>query len=182
MVSSYWSNIDPDGWVQARCYPMRMTPSWKVSLDYFCSSSTNLHTNMVCVSIGAHKYAACFYWRPQICSVFLLAPTNMQRVSICAHRQVIFLNQQRIFKWKHGTSFYCRHRQNVFMAQQHKFRQKYDEAFYWVEQQHGFAWKFFIPCLHVGEMLFSGNKYLLLKRITVQNKIMRFQVKMTHKY
>jgi hypothetical protein len=25
-----------------------------------------------------------------------------------------------------------------------------------------------IACLHVGQMLFAGNKYLLLKRITVQ--------------
>jgi hypothetical protein len=42
---------------------------------------------------------------------------HMLRVSIGAHRQVIF----------------------VPSMQQHKFRQKYGEAFYWVEQQHGFA-------------------------------------------
>jgi hypothetical protein len=28
--------------------------------------------------------------------------------------------------------------------------------------------KICITCLHVGQMLFAGNKYLLLKRITVQ--------------
>jgi hypothetical protein len=28
--------------------------------------------------------------------------------------------------------------------------------------------KICIACLHVGQMLFAGNKYLLLKRITVQ--------------
>jgi hypothetical protein len=49
--------------------------------------------------------------------------------------------------------------------EQHKFTHKYDETFYWVEQQYGFALKF--VCLHVGQMLFAGNKYLLLKRITV---------------
>jgi hypothetical protein len=40
-------------------------------------SSTNLLTNMLSVSIGAHKYAAC---------------------TIGAHHQVIFVNQQCIFK------------------------------------------------------------------------------------
>jgi hypothetical protein len=53
-------------------------------------------------------------------------------------------------------------------AQQHKFTHKYGECFYWVEQQLGFALKICIACLHVGQMLFAGNKYLLLKRITVQ--------------
>jgi hypothetical protein len=38
-----------------------------------------------------------------------------------------------------------------------------------VEQQNEFAWKIFIVCFHVGQMLFAGNKYLLLKRITVQS-------------
>jgi hypothetical protein len=84
-------------------------------------SSTNLHTNMLSVSIGAHKYAACFYWHPP--SSYLCEPA--------VH-----------ISMKHGTSFYCRHCWNVFLALQHKFRQKYGEAFYWVEQQHGFAWKF----------------------------------------
>jgi hypothetical protein len=79
-------------------------------------SSTNLHTNMLSVSIGAHKYAACFYWRPPSC-------------------------------------YLC--------AQQHKFRQKYGKAFYWV--------KICIACWHVGQMLFAGNKYLLLKRITLHS-------------
>jgi len=36
-----------------------------------------------------------------------------------------------------------------------------------VEQQLRFALKICIACLHVGQMLFAGNKYLLLKRITV---------------
>ncbi len=58
-------------------------------------------------------------------------------------------------------------RPDVFLAQQHKFCQKYEEAFYWVEQQLVFALKICIDCLHVGQMLFAGNKYLLLKRITV---------------
>jgi hypothetical protein len=58
-------------------------------------------------------------------------------------------------------------RPDVFMAQQHKFCQKHEEAFYWVEQQLEFAMKICIACLHVGQMLFAGNKYLLLKRITV---------------
>jgi hypothetical protein len=44
---------------------------------------------------------------------------------------------------------------------------KYEEASYWVEQQLRFALKICIACLHVGQMLFAGNKYLLLKRITV---------------
>ncbi len=37
----------------------------------------------------------------------------------------------------------------------------------WMEQQNEFAWKIYIVCCHVGQMLFAGNKYLLLKRITV---------------
>jgi hypothetical protein len=73
-------------------------------------SSTNLHTNMLSVSIGAHKYAACFYWRPpssylcaqqhkfthkyvecfywrpQICCMFLLAPTV--KLSLCPAAQI----------------------------------------------------------------------------------------------
>jgi hypothetical protein len=53
-------------------------------------------------------------------------------------------------------------------AQQHKFTHKYGECFYWVEQQNEFAWKIYTVCFHVGQMLFAGNKYLLLKRITVQ--------------
>ena len=56
---------------------------------------------------------------------------------------------------------------DVFLAQQHKFCQKFEEAFYWVEQQLRFALKICIACLHVGQMLFAGNKYLPLKRITV---------------
>ncbi len=36
-----------------------------------------------------------------------------------------------------------------------------------MEQQLRFALKMFIACLHVGQMLFAGNKYLLLKRINV---------------
>jgi hypothetical protein len=32
----------------------------------------------------------------------------------------------------------------------------------------GWSMKICIACLHVGQMLFAGNKYLLLKRITVQ--------------
>jgi hypothetical protein len=36
-----------------------------------------------------------------------------------------------------------------------------------VEQQNEFAWKIYIVCFHLGQMLFAGNKYLLLKRITV---------------
>ncbi len=89
MVSPYWSNIDPESRLLARFYPMRMKPSWIVSLD--------------CIS-----------------------------------------------------------------AQQHKFTHKYGECFYWVEQQNEFAWKIYAVCFHVGQMLFAGNKYLLLKRITVQ--------------
>jgi hypothetical protein len=56
-------------------------------------------------------------------------------------------------------------------AQQHKFTHKYGECFYWVEQQNEFAWKIYTVCFHVGQMLFAGNKYLLLKRITVQASI-----------
>ena len=52
-------------------------------------------------------------------------------------------------------------------AQQHKFTHKYGECFYWVEQQNEFAWKIYTVCFHVGQMLFAGNKYLLLKKITV---------------
>ena len=89
MVSSHWSNIDPECRLLARFYPMRMKPSWIVSLD--------------CIS-----------------------------------------------------------------AQQHKFTHKYGECFYWVKQQNEFAWKIYTVCFHVGQMLFAGNKYLLLKRITVQ--------------
>jgi hypothetical protein len=55
-------------------------------------------------------------------------------------------------------------------AQQHKFTHKYGECFYWVEQQNEFAWKIYTVCFHVGQMLFAGNKYLLLKRITVQRR------------
>ncbi len=36
-----------------------------------------------------------------------------------------------------------------------------------MEQQNEFAWKIYTVCFHVGQMLFAGNKYLLLKRITV---------------
>ncbi len=79
---------------------------------------------MLSVSIGAHKYAACFYWRPP-------------------------------------SSYLC--------AQQQKFRQKYGEAFYWVDGAAArICMKICIACSHVGQMLFAGNKYLLLKRITVQ--------------
>jgi hypothetical protein len=53
-------------------------------------------------------------------------------------------------------------------AQQHKLTHKYGECFYWVEQQNEFAWKIYTVCFHVGQMLFAGNKYLLLKRITVR--------------
>jgi hypothetical protein len=51
--------------------------------------------------------------------------------------------------------------------QQHKFTHKYGACFYWVEQQNEFVWKIYTVCFHVGQMLFAGNKYLLLKRITV---------------
>jgi hypothetical protein len=36
-----------------------------------------------------------------------------------------------------------------------------------VEQQNEFEWKIYIVCFHLGQMLFAGNKYILLKRITV---------------
>jgi hypothetical protein len=56
-------------------------------------SSTNLHTNMLSVSIGAHKYAACFYWRP---------PSSY----LCA--------QQHKFRQKYGEASY-------WVEQQHGF-------------------------------------------------------------
>ncbi len=90
MVSSHWSNIDPECRVLTRCYLMRMKPSWVLSLD-----------------------------------------------------------------------------STVLLPKQHKFTHKYGECFYWVVQQLGFALKICIACLHVGQMIFAGNKYLLLKRITV---------------
>jgi hypothetical protein len=37
-----------------------------------------------------------------------------------------------------------------------------------VEQQNEFAWQKYIVFFHVGQMLFAGNKYLLLKKITDQ--------------
>jgi hypothetical protein len=56
----------------------------------------------------------------------------------------------------------------VFLAQQHKFIQKYGEAFFWGGgAAAGICMKICIACSHVGQMLFAGNKYLLLKRITV---------------
>jgi hypothetical protein len=33
-----------------------------------------------------HKYVECFYWRPQICCVFLLAPTI--KLSLCPAAQI----------------------------------------------------------------------------------------------
>jgi hypothetical protein len=53
--------------------------------------------------------------------------------------------------------------------QQHKFRHKYDEAFYWVDGGAAarICTKMCIASLHVGQMLFAGKKYKLLKRITV---------------
>jgi hypothetical protein len=40
----------------------------------------------------------------------------------------------------------------------------------WKEQHACFA-RIKIVCLHIGQMLFAGNKYLLLKRITVQREV-----------
>ncbi len=128
-------------------------------------SSTNLPTNMLSVSIGAHKYATCFYWsptssylcaqqhkfthkyvecfywRPQICCMFLLAPTV--RLSLCPAAQiytqicwVFLLAPTNMLHVSIGA-----HRQ-VFFVLSHKFRQIYGEPSYWMEQQHGFAWKF----------------------------------------
>ncbi len=34
----------------------------------------------------SHKYAECFYWPPQICCVFLLAPTV--KLSLCPAAQI----------------------------------------------------------------------------------------------
>jgi hypothetical protein len=31
-----------------------------------------------------------------------------------------------------------------------------------VEQQNEFEWKIYIVCFHLGQMLFAGNKYILL--------------------
>jgi hypothetical protein len=59
----------------------------------FVPSSTNLHTNMFSVSTGAHKYAACFYWRP---------PSSY----LCA--------QQHKFRQKYGEVSY-------WVEQQHGF-------------------------------------------------------------
>jgi len=56
-------------------------------------SSTNLHTNMLSVSFGAQKYAACFYWRP---------PSSY----LCA--------QQHKFRQKYGEASY-------WVEQQHGF-------------------------------------------------------------
>ncbi len=89
MVSSHWSNIDPDCQVRPRCYPMRMKPSWIISLDWISPQAAQIYT--------------------QIWQSFLLGGAAVQ---ICL--------------------------------------------------------KICTACLHVGQMLFAGNKYLLLKRITVQ--------------
>jgi hypothetical protein len=75
--------------------------------------------------------------------VFLLAPTNMLRVSIGAHRQVIFVPSstnldKNVAKLSIGWSRSTDLHENC------------------------------IACSHVGQMLFAGNKYLLLKRITVR--------------
>jgi hypothetical protein len=51
-------------------------------------------------------------------------------------------------------------------SQQHKFIQKYDEVLGGGAAR--ICMKICIACSHVGQMLFAGNKYLLLKRITVQ--------------
>jgi hypothetical protein len=59
----------------------------------FVASSTNLHTNMLSVSIGAHKYAACFYWRP---------PSSY----LCA--------QQHKFRQKYGEPSYWGEQQHGF--------------------------------------------------------------------
>ncbi len=87
-VSSHWSNIDLDCRVRARCYPMRMEPSWIISLDCISAQAAQIYT--------------------QILRSFLLGGAA---VRICMQ--------------------IC------------------------------------IACLHVGQMLVAGNKYLLLKRITV---------------
>jgi hypothetical protein len=73
MVSSHWSNIDPErlGSGQMLSNEDEAISDSNIRL-HFCPSSTNLHTNMVSVSIGTHKYAACFYWRPR--SSYLCEP------------------------------------------------------------------------------------------------------------
>jgi hypothetical protein len=58
-------------------------------------SSTNLHTNMLSVSFGAHKYAACFYWRP---------PSSY----LCA--------QQHKFRQKYGEASYWVEQQHGFAS------------------------------------------------------------------
>jgi hypothetical protein len=63
----------------------------------FVPSSTNLHTNMLSVSIGAHKYAACFYWRPPSSYLF---------------------SQQHKFRQKYGEASY-------WVEQQHGFALKF---------------------------------------------------------
>ncbi len=69
--------------------------------------------------------------------------TNMLSVSIGAHRQVIFVPSSKI-QTKIWRSFLLGGAAaRIYM-------------------------KICIACSHVGQMLFAGNKYLLLKRITVQ--------------
>ncbi len=79
-----------------------------------------------------HKYVECFYWRPQICCVFLLAPTF--KLSLCRAAQI----QTKIWR-----------------------------SFLLGGAAARICMKICIACSHVGQMLFAGNKYLLLKRITV---------------
>ena len=55
MVSSHWSNIDPECRLLARFYPMRMKPSWIVSLDCISAQQHKF----------THKYGECFYWVEQ---------------------------------------------------------------------------------------------------------------------
>jgi hypothetical protein len=97
-VSSHWSNIDPDCRVRARCYPMRMKPSWIVSFG--------------CISAQAAQIYTQIWW------VFLLGGAAER---ICL--------------------------------------------------------KIYIVCFHVGQMLFAGNKYLLLKRITVRHRFLPTSLK-----
>jgi hypothetical protein len=59
------------------------------------------------------------------------------------------------------------HHQVIFFAQQHKFRQKIWRSFLLGGAAARICMKICIACSHVGQMLFSGNKYLLLKRITM---------------
>ncbi len=69
-VSFHWSNIDPDCWFRARCYPMRMKPFFLSPSGSTLSPNQDIFENQQ--HIFYWQYVASYYWIVSLdCTVFL---------------------------------------------------------------------------------------------------------------